>query len=208
MTDVLKEIIRKTIEKVNFNDGQLVEEEYMQVEKVPPAPGRPGDQHDVMVSQGLCLKACQFPKHNRYCNLFPFDKNIVELKQDPKLTYINASWMTLPHWLEASRRFIVTMAPMHPESYANYGLKSDFEEDSTPNTCPNFWQMIWENQAKIIVMLCQISPGFTGCSKYFPLEEQEMMEQGDFRIKNVKTIKEEFIIERHFEVSKVPRLES
>merc|ERR1712062_759146 len=66
------------------------------LEQVPPAPGNARGQHDAMVNQGLCQIACQNPKKNRYCNLFPFDEHIVEL-EDPN-QYINASWVTLLPW--------------------------------------------------------------------------------------------------------------
>ena len=75
---------------------ETISEEYDQLEQVPPAPGNPRDQHDAMVNQELCQKACQNPKKNRYCNLFPFDAHIVHL-EDPN-QYINASWVTLLPW--------------------------------------------------------------------------------------------------------------
>ena len=67
------------------------------VEQVPPAPGDAWAQHDAMVKNGLCKKARRNPKKNRYCNLFPFDENIVHL--DNPNQYINASWMTVLPWL-------------------------------------------------------------------------------------------------------------
>ena len=42
----------------------------------------------------------------RYCNLFPFDENIVSLENPDH--YINASWMKILPWLP-DRKFIVTM---------------------------------------------------------------------------------------------------
>ena len=53
------------------------------------------------------------------------------------------------------------MAPIHPSSY-NSTMKSDFDEDSSENTCPDFWQMIWETNTKMVVMLCQIAQGKQG----------------------------------------------
>ena len=42
---------------------------------------------------------------NRYCNLFPFDENLVELKNnDGQDIYINASWLELP---KGTGRYIV-----------------------------------------------------------------------------------------------------
>ena len=65
---------------------------------------------------------------HRYCNLFPFDKDIVRL---PEETYINASWLQLNGF-----KYIATMGPMR-------------------NTCPDFWKMVWVTDAKIVVMLCR-----------------------------------------------------
>ena len=81
---------------IDPKDAILLATEYKVLEQVPSAPGNPRDQHDAMVNQELCQKACQNPKKNRYCNLFPFDEHIVEL-EDPN-QYINASWVTLLPW--------------------------------------------------------------------------------------------------------------
>ena len=108
----LKEILQLTIEKFKQNgtfdldENKILEKEYQEVEQVLPSPGEAWGQHEAMINQGLCKKACQFPQMNRYCNLFPFDENIVNL-QNPD-HYINASWMKIMPWLP-NRKFIVTM---------------------------------------------------------------------------------------------------
>ena len=43
---------------------------------------------------GLCRKATKNEIKNRYCNLFPFDRNLVSLEKEED--YINASWIELP----------------------------------------------------------------------------------------------------------------
>ena len=43
---------------------------------------------------GLCKKAVKNEIKNRYCNLFPFDQNLVHLEKEEE--YINASWIELP----------------------------------------------------------------------------------------------------------------
>ena len=73
---------------------------------------------------------------------------------------------------------------MHPSSY-NSKMKSDFDEESPNNTCPNFWEMIWETKSKLVVMLCELAPGFTGCSEYFPINQDQTAQHGNFVIKNI-----------------------
>lgn len=167
--DFLSHVITLTRRKLAEKEGLLIDKEYKELELVPPAPGNSWGQHDAMVAKGLCEKACQNPKKNRYCNLFPFDEQIVSL-QDPD-QYINASWIDLKPWVQ-NRKFIITMGPMHPESYGSKS-RTDFDEDCPQNTCPDFWQMIWDTNSKIIVMLCKVAHGFTGCSQYFPKETDE-----------------------------------
>ena len=60
--------------------------------------------------------------------------------------------------------YIATNGPMQ---LSNYRYNS--------NTCPDFWKMVWKTNTKIIVMLCQVQPGFTGCSEYFPMKSGDKM---------------------------------
>ena len=196
-----KEFLRKVLELTlpKLQQEGILAKEYHEVEQVPPKPGDSWGQHDAMVSLGLCNKAVKNERKNRYCNLFPFDKNIVNVESDPDF-YINASWMQVLPWLP-DRRFIVTMAPMHPNSYSSQ-MKSDFDENVPENTCPDFWKMIWETDAKIIVMLCKVQAGFTGCSEYFPTKSGDKAKHGDYKIENVKTIEDDTILQREFVISR------
>ena len=97
----IKNLITLTVNKLQQNISVL-EKEYNEIEQVPPAPGNSWGQHDTMVAHGLCKKACQHPRKNRYCNLFPFDENIVQF-EDPN-QYINASWVKILPW-HLNRRY-------------------------------------------------------------------------------------------------------
>ena len=111
--EYLQKVLQLTLPKLQ--QEETLSKEYHEVEQIPPTPGDSWGQHDAMVSLGLCNQAVKNERKNRYCNLFPFDKHIVGFEDDPDY-YINASWMQVLPWLP-DRRFIVTMAPMHPSSY-------------------------------------------------------------------------------------------
>ena len=64
-------------------------------------------------------------------------------------------------------RYIATMGPTHPSSFTSK-LPIDFDDGEAVDTCPDFWKLCWDTHATIIIMLCSISPGFRGCSSYFP----------------------------------------
>ena len=151
---------------------------------------------------GLCKRAKKNEHKNRYCNLFPFDKNLVHLEENE---YVNASWIKLPkgnnifsasamqiiillflddirsnrkHSLDAvsdsgdnssreylslppdkdkNREYIVTMGPLHPSSFEK---SMSAGAASKMDTCDAFWKLCWMSGCRIVVMLCDISPGF------------------------------------------------
>ena len=88
---------------------------------------------------------------------------------------------------------------MHPSSY------------NKDNSCPNFWQMIWETKSKLIVMLRKLEIDFSGCSEYFPKRRDQIVQHGDFVIKNVSKVDKNVFKKsqksmcycRSFEVSKI-----
>merc|ERR1712025_173576 len=169
-------------------------QEYANLEHVGPAPGRPWDQHDTMVRQGLCQAAVKHKEENRYCNLFPFDANRVVLEGDND--YINASWVVLPGVRD---RLILTMGPIHPDSYSR-NKRTDWDSEKGANTCPQMWTMIAQEEVPLVVMLCAVQDGFTGCSQYFPSSlGEEQVHRGWKVVSKGKEEKDKGIIVRELE---------
>jgi len=78
---------------------------------------------------------------------------------------------------DSDRKFIITSSP-------------DYTEE-------NFWEMIWENNVKVIVMLCS-----AGRKEYFPIEKGESCIHGNFTIKNASITSRKSSNERILKVSK------
>ena len=176
--------------EAKLRDEDALHHDYLELDNVGPAPGRPDLQHDTMVAKGLCPTAAKFPERNRYCNQFPFESCLVRV---PGVEYINASWMTPV--ADSGRKYIITSGPMHPSSYSQ-GRTTDFGRAECPDTTVDLWRMIWETGARNVVMLCSVAPGFTGCSSYFPDREGEEVKIGDFAIRAEKVTTEEGLLIR------------
>ena len=190
---LLADLLSKTLAKCGASQksaSRLVQE-YDNLEQVGPAPGQPGQQHDKMVRNKLCKRASANEDKNRYCNLFPFDTNVYNFPGSSD-KYINASWIDLEEG--KGSKYIVTMAPLDPQSFS-------YNEDST---VPDFWQMCWETKVPAIVMLCTVSPGFAGCSQYFPDSPGSVVKYGDFTVTHVKTVEKtvEGFLTREFTLRK------
>ena len=63
----------------------------------------------------------------------------------------------MPEDKEQIREYVITMGPLHPSSYEQYVPKKKL---SKMDTCTEFWKMCWMTGSRIIVMLCDVSPGF------------------------------------------------
>uniref|UniRef100_A0A914YIN0 protein-tyrosine-phosphatase n=1 Tax=Panagrolaimus superbus TaxID=310955 RepID=A0A914YIN0_9BILA len=81
------------------------------------------------------FKEINFPK-NRYQNVLPYDQNRVLLNnvQEGNTNFLNASPLLVPF---ANRDYILTQGPLE-------------------TTAEDFWQMVWEQNSRIIVMLNNI----------------------------------------------------
>ncbi|XP_034978136.1 receptor-type tyrosine-protein phosphatase C isoform X2 [Zootoca vivipara] len=102
---------------------------------------------------------------NRYIDILPYDYNRVELSSvlgDPGSDYINASHID---GFTEPRKYIAAQGPKE-------------------ETMDDFWRMIWEQKATIIVMVTRCEEGNrVKCAKYWPSMEEETASYGDIVVK-------------------------
>lgn len=114
----------------------------------------------------------QNAEKNRYRNVSTYDCNRVLLKRtgDDQSDYINASPVVVP---QAKRNYILTQGPL----------------SSTSN---DFWQMVWEQECALIVMLNRVvEKNSVKCHEYFPTENNKELIYDTFQVS--------LILEEHFE---------
>ncbi|XP_049626741.1 receptor-type tyrosine-protein phosphatase C [Suncus etruscus] len=102
---------------------------------------------------------------NRYVDILPYDYNRVELSDingDAGSTYINASYID---GFKEPRKYIAAQGPRD-------------------ETVDDFWRMIWEQKATIIVMVTRCEEGNRNkCAEYWPSMEEETRTFGDIIVK-------------------------
>ncbi|XP_042555199.1 tyrosine-protein phosphatase non-receptor type 1 isoform X2 [Dipodomys merriami] len=109
-------------------------------------------------------RVAKLPKNknrNRYRDVSPFDHSRIRLHQEDN-DYINASLITME---EAQRSYILTQGPL-------------------PNTCGHFWEMVWEQKSRGVVMLNRVmEKGSLKCAQYWPQKEEKEMIFDDTNLK-------------------------
>nr|XP_026492243.1 tyrosine-protein phosphatase non-receptor type 4-like [Vanessa tameamea] len=88
---------------------------------------------------------------NRYRDIAPYDSTRVILKNGPNGDYINASYinMDIPN-SDLVLTYIATQGPL-------------------PSTVSDFWQMVWESESSLVVMLTVLAErGRAKCHQYWP----------------------------------------
>ncbi|KAM9855266.1 tyrosine-protein phosphatase non-receptor type 1 [Aulostomus maculatus] len=120
------------------------------------------------IRQQSCELPCKVAKlpenksRNRYRDVSPFDHSRISLQLSVN-DYINASLITVE---EAQRNYILTQGPL-------------------PNTCGHFWEMIWEQRTRGVVMLNRvIEKGSVKCAQYWPHKEENdaVFEDTNFKL--------------------------
>ncbi|XP_066977511.1 tyrosine-protein phosphatase non-receptor type 4 isoform X15 [Macrobrachium rosenbergii] len=109
-------------------------------------------------------------KKNRYRDISPYDTTRVRLTNAPSGDYINASYVNME--IQGSgiiNRYIACQGPL-------------------AGTCIDFWQMVWEQQSTLIVMLTTVvEQGRVKCHRYWP----RLYETVDYGTLQVTCLKEE-----------------
>ncbi|KAK7929109.1 hypothetical protein WMY93_005504 [Mugilogobius chulae] len=113
----------------------------------------------------LPCKVAKLPENktrNRYRDVSPFDHSRIHLQLGAN-DYINASLITVE---EAQRKYILTQGPL-------------------PMTCGHFWEMVWEQKSRGVVMLNRvIEKGSIKCAQYWPQKEEKdaVFEDTNFKV--------------------------
>nr|XP_057906487.1 tyrosine-protein phosphatase non-receptor type 1-like [Doryrhamphus excisus] len=145
------------------------------------------------IRQQSCELPCKVAKlpenknRNRYRDVSPFDHSRICLQQSAN-DYINASLISVE---EAQRNYILTQGPL-------------------PNTCGHFWEMVWEQRSRGVVMLNRvIEKGSVKCAQYWPHREEgdAVFEDTNFKLTFVSEDIQSYYTVRHLELENLSTLE-
>nr|XP_033791753.1 receptor-type tyrosine-protein phosphatase alpha-like isoform X2 [Geotrypetes seraphini] len=116
---------------------------------------------------------------NRYINIVPYDHSRVTLhSSSPEADYINASYID---GYKKPNFFIACQGPL-------------------PNTVDDFWQMVWQENSTIIVMLTDlVEQNKAKCEQYWP---EQCQTYGDITVTLLNTKQSVGLITRVFSVQK------
>ncbi|XP_067846722.1 receptor-type tyrosine-protein phosphatase C isoform X2 [Heptranchias perlo] len=109
-------------------------------------------------------KGCNSNK-NRYVDILPYDYNRVQLSPvvgEQGSDYINASFID---GFNESRKYIAAQGPKE-------------------ETSDDFWKMVWEQKATIVVMVTRCEEGKRPkCAQYWPTMDRQSKSFGDFTVR-------------------------
>ncbi|KAI3379511.1 hypothetical protein SNEBB_010042 [Seison nebaliae] len=115
-------------------------------------------------------------KKNRYRTIIPFDANRIRLKIFNDSDYINANYLQPSFNTRLERKSFITT------------------QGCLPHTALDFWQMVWQESIRVIVMLAKEEEYDQNhflrskCFPYYPTEKNRSMKYGQYTIEHVKNI--------------------
>lgn len=129
------------------NEGKDVSDKFLRIEKIEQKRMQKALSGNVSYGTPCCeeksndvqVAGIEKGSKNRYNNIFPFEHSRVRLQDVPNhgCDYVNASFVKAKY---TNRRYIATQAPV-------------------PSTFDDFWRVVWEQDARVIVMLTAESEG-------------------------------------------------
>lgn len=122
---------------------------------------------------------------NRYRDVLPYDHSRIILKKGSP-DYINANLVEISR---LNKKYILTQGPL-------------------PNTAKHFWQMIWEQKTKAVIMLNRVvEKNQIKCYQYWPCGEEHghvgQLEFGNFRIYYRQELRNEYFTIRSLELENI-----
>jgi protein tyrosine phosphatase len=119
---------------------------------------------------------------NRYQDILPYDSTRVQLLDSMTGDYINASFVDMAVPDGSVNRYIATQGPLS-------------------STCDDFWQMVWEQNCSLIIMVTPlIEAGRVKCHKYWP-EEKEEVRYGQIIVRNLNEKSKAATIDRTIQLT-------
>ncbi|ORX51389.1 hypothetical protein BCR36DRAFT_351028 [Piromyces finnis] len=148
----------KKINGTNYNSNHFFIENY---QKIASKEFEFFDQNPSYKSVNIASSPLNEAR-NRYMNVYPYDYNRVKLLNKSKVTasessdFINASIIQNPY--TKTNSYIATQGPIK-------------------ETCTDFWQMIWEQNVYLIVMVArEMENNIIKCAIYWPTEKNTIYE--------------------------------
>lgn len=137
---------------------------------------------------GMTMNAARLeaniPK-NRYRDISPYDQTRVIMKNGVTGDYINANYVNMEIPVSGIvNRYIAAQGPL-------------------PTTCADFWQMIWEQQSTLVVMLTtKVERGRIKCHQYWP-DHYTTTDYGTLQVTCVKEEESDSFAFREFNLTHV-----
>ena len=138
--------------------------------------------------ESATYNAAQLPENlpkNRYRNVLPYDDTRVRLLNGAS-DYVNASHVSV----NAGNQQLWYVASQGP----------------LDSTVADFWQMIWETQAQMVVMVSsEVEAGVQKCARYWPTKADsgETVVHGDYKILLARSTQNESYAIRGFKVTEM-----
>jgi protein tyrosine phosphatase len=160
----------------------------LSVNEIEKSPKLTDEQETILQNAFLSLSkqnpkkksilAEQCKSKNRYNNIFSAEQSQVfigmyeESKDKSCDNYINASYINLPK-ATPTLEYIATQGPLEQSS----------GKQNTINTITDFWQMIWEQNTKVICMLTNlVEKSKNKCAAYMNFEQTTPFSSGNYQI--------------------------